>query len=186
MVLALTLPLTYGGCGGGGGNGGGGGGGDDIVIDANDIGGHVTRNGVPEAGVWVIAVSNGGVSTNDGAPGQFHKIVVTDSEGRYVVPDLPDATYDVWVRGYGLIDSEPVQVQPGELVDLEAVEAPSPQEAAAIYPANYWASLIELPAESEFPGTGPEGNGWGTGLVSQDAFISQTKLGCQLCHQLGT
>lgn len=186
MVLALTLPLTYGGCGGGGGNGGGGGGGDDIVIDANDIGGHVTRNGVPEAGVWVIAVSNGGVSTNDGAPGQFHKIVVTDSEGRYVVPDLPDATYDVWVRGYGLIDSEPVQAQPGELVDLEAVEAPSPQEAAAIYPANYWASLIELPAESEFPGTGPEGNGWGTGLVSQDAFISQTKLGCQLCHQLGT
>ena len=59
MVLAFTLPLTYGGCSDGGGGGGGGpqptpdpGG---IVIDDNDIGGYVLNNGVPEAGVWVIA-----------------------------------------------------------------------------------------------------------------------------------
>ena len=33
------------------------------------------------------------------------KIVVTDDQGRYVIPDLPTANYQVWVRGYGLVDS---------------------------------------------------------------------------------
>jgi hypothetical protein len=36
------------------------------------------------------------------------KIVVTDDRGRYVVPDLPRANYNVWVRGYGLVDSPKV------------------------------------------------------------------------------
>jgi hypothetical protein len=34
-------------------------------------------------------------------PTPFAKIVVTDERGRYVVPDLPPASYRVWVRGYG-------------------------------------------------------------------------------------
>src|SRR5687768_4041722 len=51
-----------------------------------------------EAGVWVIA------ETKD-LPTDFTKIVVTDDQGRYMLPDLPTANYNVWVRGYGLADS---------------------------------------------------------------------------------
>src|SRR4051812_23738025 len=71
------------------------------AIDPDDIGGVVTSSKGPEAGVWVIA------ETND-LPTRFIKIVVTDDMGRYVVPDLPRASYRVWVRGYGLVDSKPV------------------------------------------------------------------------------
>ncbi len=72
--------------------------GDAVRIDDDDIGGVVSGPGGPEAGVWVIA------ETTD-LPTRFNKIVVTDDRGRYVLPDLPSATYDVWVRGYGLVDS---------------------------------------------------------------------------------
>ena len=35
-------------------------------------------------------------------PTRYTKSVVTDDQGRYVIPDLPVANYQVWVRGYGL------------------------------------------------------------------------------------
>ena len=69
-----------------------------VAIDNDDIGGVVSGPGGPEAGVWVIA------ETRD-LPVRFIRIVVTDDQGRYVIPDLPKANYDVWVRGYGLVDS---------------------------------------------------------------------------------
>ena len=69
-----------------------------VVIDADDIGGTVTSRFGPEAGVWVIA------ETRDLGT-RFAKSVVTDERGRYVIPDLPKAKYQVWVRGYGLVDS---------------------------------------------------------------------------------
>ena len=47
-------------------------------------------------------------------PTKFVKIVVTDDRGRYLVPDLPKANYNVWVRGYGLVDSPKVQAAPGQ------------------------------------------------------------------------
>src|SRR5215467_11982499 len=70
-----------------------------VRVDADDIGGVVTGANGPEAGVWVIA------ETKD-LPTRYIKIVATDDQGRYLIPDLPQrATYDVWVRGYGLVDS---------------------------------------------------------------------------------
>src|SRR5918997_885142 len=75
-------------------------------IGASDLGGRVTSASGVEAGVWVIA------ETNE-LPTKFAKIVVTDERGRYVMPDLPKATYSVWVRGYGLIDSQKVRSAPG-------------------------------------------------------------------------
>ncbi len=42
--------------------------------------------------------------------GDLRKIVVTDDDGRFLVPELPGASYEVWVRGYGLVDSAPVTV----------------------------------------------------------------------------
>ena len=84
------------------------------------------------------------------------KIVVTDDRGRYLVPDLPKANYNVWVRGYGLVDSPKTQTAPGKTLDLKAVPASSPAAAAQYYPAAHWLSLMEMPAKSEFPGTGDE------------------------------
>ena len=147
-------------------------------LDADDIGGVVRSANGPEAGVWVIAET-------DDFDTRFRKIVVTDDAGRYVLPDLPDASYEVWVRGYGLADSEPIPGRPGDSLDLDAAPAASPREAAQVYPANYWYSLVEVPAADEFPGTGDAGNGISPGMRHQAAWIDGLKQGCQLCHQLG-
>src|SRR5439155_22096123 len=76
-----------------------------MAMDADDIGGVVTGPRGAEAGVWVIAES-----TN--LPTTLRKIVVTDDQGRYLVPDLPKGDYNVWVRGYGLVDSPKVPAAP--------------------------------------------------------------------------
>src|SRR5438067_10339656 len=94
-----------------------------VKIDARDIGGVVAGAKGPEAGVWVIA------ETKD-LPTKFVKIVVTDDQGRYLLPDLPKGTYDVWVRGYGLVDSARVKAAPGKVVNLTATKAPNPRAAA--------------------------------------------------------
>src|SRR5690242_19121674 len=117
--------------------------GNAVAIDGDDIGGVVTSTKGPEAGVWVIA------ETKE-LPTGFSRIVVTDDRGRYVVPDLPKATYQVFVRGYGLVDSPKVAAMPGKQLNLTAVIAPNPRAAAEYYPANYWLSLLKLPDKSEF------------------------------------
>ena len=134
--------------------------GQSVSIDADDLGGVVTGPKGPEAGVWVIA------ETTE-LPTKFSKTVVTDDRGRYVVPDLPKASYNVWVRGYGLVDSPRIQTAPGKTVNLTAVVAPNARAAAEYYPAGYWFSLLHVPAKSEFPGTGPAGNGISPTMTSQ-------------------
>ena len=84
------------------------------------ISGVVQSSQGPEAGVWVIA------ETND-LPTQFVKIVVTNDDGRFLVPELPAATYDVWVRGYGLVDSTPIEASPGATLTLNASLASTPR-----------------------------------------------------------
>ena len=121
-----------------------------ISMGSDDIGGVVTGPNGPEAGVWVIA-ETADLST------KFVKIVVTDDKGRYVLPQLPKANYRVWVRGYGLVDSSPVQATPGKIVNLSAMAAPNARAAAEYYPAIFWFSLLRVPDKSEFPGTGPKG-----------------------------
>ena len=150
-----------------------------VALDDDDIGGVVSSANGPEAGVWVIAET-------DDLPTTFRRIVVSAGEGRYVLPDMPEASYQVWARGYGLVDSAPTPAVPGERLDLTARRAPDAQSAAAVYPANYWYSLIDVPAASEFQGTGPEGNGISPQMRTQADWINQMKTGCELCHQLGT
>jgi hypothetical protein len=153
--------------------------GEAVRIDSDDIGGVVASTKGPEAGVWVIA------ETKD-LPTGFRKIVVTDERGRYVVPDLPKANYEVWVRGYGLVDSPKVQTTPGKILNLKAVVAPNAHAAAQYYPASYWYSLLQIPPKSDFPGTGPDGNGISDGMKSQAEWIKYVKTdGCESCHQLG-
>src|SRR5215831_3025856 len=106
-----------------------------VRVDADDIGGVVTGAKGPEAGVWVIA------ETKD-LPTKYVKIVVTDAQGRYLLPDLPKGNYDIWVRGYGLVDSPKVKSAPGKNLDLKAVAAPTRAAAAEYYPAQYWYSMM--------------------------------------------
>jgi len=150
-----------------------------VSVDADDLGGLVSGSKGPEAGVWVIA------ETTD-LPTKFAKIAVTDDRGRYLIPDLPKAGYDVWVRGYGLVDSPKVKAAPGQTLNLDAVPAPNPHAAAAYYPAGYWFSLVKAPEKSEFPGTGPSGNGISPSIRSQSDWLRTLKSGgCTACHQLG-
>jgi hypothetical protein len=149
------------------------------VPNTGFITGVVQGVGGPEAGVWVIA------ETSD-LPTALTKIVVTDDRGRFVLPELPAASYRVWVRGYGLVDSSPVQLKPSATsVTLRATPAATPQEAARVYPGNYWLSLLEPPAATEFPGTGPQGNGLAPNMASQNHWINSLKSDCNFCHQLG-
>jgi hypothetical protein len=98
--------------------------------------GRVTSTTGPEAGVWVIAETK---ETNT----PFIKIVVTDDEGRFSLPQLPDATYNVWVRGYGLVDGPKIEGRPGDTeLELTAVIAPTPAEAAKVYPGDYWMATV--------------------------------------------
>jgi len=108
-----------------------------IALDPDDIGGVVTSAKGPEAGVWVVA------ETTE-LPTKFARIVVTDDQGRYVVPDLPRATYQLFVRGYGLVDSPRQAGKPGQRVNLRA-ETADARSAAALYPAAWWFSMLSLP-----------------------------------------
>ena len=132
-----------------------------VPIDPDDIGGVVTSAKGPEAGVWVIA------ETKD-TPTKFARIVVTDDQGRYVVPDLPPANYDVFVRGYGLLDSKRQSARPGQQLNLSATVAPDAKAAAQVYPAAWWISMLSLPS----------------GADEQLKFQQNIKT-CYDCHQLG-
>ncbi|HJX11180.1 MAG TPA: carboxypeptidase-like regulatory domain-containing protein [Candidatus Binatia bacterium] len=145
-----------------------------VSIDNDDIGGVVTSAKGPEAGVWVIA------ETKD-LPTRFARMVVTDDQGRYVLPDLPKATYSIWVRGYGLVDSPKVKTVPGKIVNLKAVVAPNEAAAAQYYPAIYWYSMLKIPDKSEFGGKGKI-----PAKITQGAWLTQMKnRSCVGCHQMG-
>jgi hypothetical protein len=132
-----------------------------VAIDQDDIGGTVTSAKGPEAGVWVIA------ETTE-LPTRFTRIVVTDDRGRYVLPDLPRATYQLFVRGYGLIDSTRVTAKPGQQRNLSAVVAPDAKAAAQVYPSAWWLTMVRAPAGSE----------------AQKKFQMDMKE-CFDCHQVG-
>lgn len=132
----------------------------------------------PEAGVWVIAET-------DDLPTKFRKIVVTNDQGKFLLPELPKANYKVWARGYGLLDSKPTMSTVGQDLKLMTTVAKTPREAAQIYPASYWLSLMELPQPSEFPGTGPNGNGINAQFKTREEYVDNLKA-CVRCHQVGT
>jgi hypothetical protein len=145
-----------------------------VPIDSDDVGGVVTGPSGPEAGVWVIA------ETSD-LPTKFARIVVTDDQGRYVVPDLPKAKYKVWVRGYGLVDSPKVDGEPGKHLNLRAVPASNAAAAAQYYPAIYWYSMLKIPDENQFGGKSNI-----PANVTQSLWLTVVKnRSCVGCHQLG-
>lgn len=145
-----------------------------LEVDADDIGGVVTSSAGPEAGVWVIAETTD-LST------RFIKSVVTDDQGRYVIPDLPVANYKVWVRGYGLVDSPKMRAKPGQNLDHTAIPASNDAAAAHYYPALYWYTMMQLPPAEAFGGSTdiPEN-------ITRDKWrLRFNHTDCISCHQLG-
>jgi hypothetical protein len=145
-----------------------------VAIDNDDIGGVVTGANGPEAGAWVIA------ETTD-LPTRYIKSVVTDDQGRYVIPDLPTANYEVWVRGYGLVDSAKMRAKPGQIVNHTAVAAPNERAAAHYYPAIYWYTMMKIPPASDFGGATEIPKN-----ITQDTWRQRmNNVDCIGCHQLG-
>jgi len=145
-----------------------------VDVRTAEIGGVVTSSKGPEAGVWVIA------ETTD-LPTKFARIVVTDDQGRYLIPDLPTANYSVWVRGYGLVDSPKMRTKPGMTLNLPAVIAPSEAAAAHYYPAAYWYAMLKIPPASDFGGSTDIPKN-----ITQDNWLRQmNNVDCIGCHQLG-
>jgi Carboxypeptidase regulatory-like domain len=142
-----------------------------VAIDSDDIGGLVTGPNGPEAGVWVIAETRA----------RYSKSVVTDDQGRFVIPDLPRGKYKVWIRGYGLIDSSRMDAEPGQRLNLVAVPAPNETAAAQYYPAIYWYSMLKIPPADQFGGKSDIPSN-----VRQIHWIAGMKNnGCIGCHQIG-
>ena len=145
-----------------------------VAIDNDDIGGVVTGANGPEAGVWVIA------ETTD-LPTRYIKSVVTDDQGWYVIPDLPTANYEVWVRGYGLVDSAKMRAKPGQIVNHTAVPAPNERAAAHYYPAIYWYTMMKIPPASDFGGATEIPKN-----ITQETWRQRmNNVDCIGCHQLG-
>ena len=150
-----------------------------LKVSSDAIGGQVTGANGPEAGVWVIA------ETTD-LPTKYTKIVVTNDAGQFVIPQLPSAKYKIWVRGYGLVDSDKQDVTPGKTVDLKAKAAPNAAAAAEYYPGMYWYAMIKIPPASEFPGSDKSPTGMPASMDSQATWIDSIKNSCQSCHALGS
>ena len=150
-----------------------------LVVAADAVGGKVTGPNGPEAGVWVIA------ETTD-LPTKFAKMVVTNDQGQFVIPQLPAAKYKIWARGYGLVNSDKQDVVPGKTIDLTAKPAPNEAAAAEYYPGMYWYSMLKIPAESEFPGADKSPTGMPAGMQTQSDWIDTVKNSCQSCHALGS
>jgi len=145
-----------------------------VSIDTDDIGGIVTGPNGSEPGVWVIA------ETTD-LPTRYTKSVVTDDQGRYVIPDLPVANYQVFVRGFGLIDSPRVRAKPGQVLNHTAVPAPSERAAAHYYPAIYWYTMMKIPPAADFGGSTDIPKN-----ITQDIWRQRMgNVDCVGCHQLG-
>ena len=128
-------------------------------MDPDDVAGLVVSLKGPEAGVWVIAETGN-------LPMKFVRIVVTNEEGRYVLPDLPNVAYEVFARGYGFVDSRRVKVWPGQqlFIGLMAAEDGGKSDATALRPQGMERNLVmtlwdwngsALPNRNSLPGDQP-------------------------------
>ena len=151
-----------------------------VAIDADDIGGVVTGPAGPEAGVWVIAET-----TDLGT--KMAKMVVTDDQGRYVLPDLPKAKYKVWVRGYGLVEFAQGRQRARQAAQPDRGEGAERGRGGRILSGDL------LVFDGQGPGRGPvprhrpaAATASIRSIKTQGQYLDIVKTnGCVGCHQLG-
>jgi hypothetical protein len=98
-----------------------------------------------------------------------------------VIPDLPSANYQVWVRGFGLVDSPKMRAKPGERLNHTAVPAPDARSAAQYYPAIYWYAMMQMPPAKDFGGSSDIPK-----EVTRELWRQRMgNVDCIGCHQLG-
>jgi hypothetical protein len=108
-------------------------------------------------------------------------MVVTDDKGRYVIPDLPVANYEVWVRGYGLVDSAKMRAKPGQILNLAATPAPNAASESHYYPAIHWFTMMKIPPAKDFGGSTDIPKN-----ITRDRWLKQmNNVDCIGCHQIG-
>ena len=136
-----------------------------LKVGKMDIGGVVTSSKGPEAGVWVIA------QTKD-TPTPFARIVVTDDQGQYLVPDLPRRQL-LGVGSAGMVFSTQSRqaANLGRKGRYQTEVAPDAKSAALVYPAAWWAALMKLPDD------------WSSSNAAQN--VPSTIKECYDCHQVG-
>ena len=117
-----------------------------VSIDADDIGGVVTGPNGPEAGVWVIA------ETTD-LPTRYTKSVVTDDQGRYVIPDLPVANYRSGCAATGWSTRRRCAPSPARSSTTPRCRRRTRRAAAHYYPAIYWYTMMKIPPAATSAGT---------------------------------
>ena len=145
------------------------------AIDNDDIGGVVTGPNGPEAGVWVIA------ETTDLPDPLRQDASSPTTRAATSSPTCRPANYQVWVRGYGLVDSPKLRAKPGQMLNHTAVPAPNEAAAAHYYPAIYWYTMMKIPPASDFGGSTDIPKN-----ITQDIWLQRmNNVDCVGCHQLG-
>ena len=146
------------------------------------ISGVVTSSNGPEAGVWVIAET-------DGLPDE----VPQDRRHRRSGP-VPAAgaaaggNYNVWVRGYGLVDSQAGDGQGrAQNVKLTAVVAQARRrKPRRVYPAQLLAVADRAARRpASFPARARRATASAPSMNDQAEWINNMK-GCMRCHQIGS
>ena len=144
------------------------------------IGGVVRSSNGPEAGVWVIA------ETKD-LPTNFIKIVVTDDQGRFMVPELPAAQLP---RVGARVRPGRFDAGPGEARRRRPEPDGDAREDAAGSGQGLSGQLLAVAARAARSQRvsrhrAAEGNGIGNGMLTQNHCINSLKSDCNFCHQLG-
>ena len=115
------------------------------AIDNDDIGGVVTGAQGPEAGVWVIAETR----EHADAPDQERRHRRSAAGSSF--PICRAREYDVWVRGYGLVDSPKVKATPGKIVEPQGGRRARQEGRGAVLPGAVLVRAAADAAEERFP-----------------------------------
>ena len=146
-----------------------------VRIDNDDIGGVVTSAKGPEAGVWVIAETTRSADSvrQDGRDRR---------SGPLRVPDLPKATYNIWVRGYGLVDSPKVKATPGKNLKPQSGRGAERSRRGAILSGD----LLVLDDEDSRQER-VRRQGKIPAKITQNEYLNLMKSnGCANCHSIGS